>query len=106
MKTNRCLFWAFTDHVQKVLPHPPVLRGVQLAVDALKSAGHEVHPWTPHKHDYAVDLINNIYVSDGCTVSASSNKRRDSAYQTPGCLQRHQCFRRASDSEYQESSES
>jgi amidase len=34
-------------------------------VSALKTAGHNVFPWTPYKHDYAVDLINNIYASDG-----------------------------------------
>ncbi|KAF2654945.1 Acetamidase [Lophiostoma macrostomum CBS 122681] len=49
-----------------VLPHPPVLRGVDLVVDALKKNGHNVFPWTPYRHDYAVDLINGIYASDGC----------------------------------------
>jgi amidase len=42
---------------------------VDLAVDALKKNGHNVFPWTPYRHDFAVDLINGIYVSDGCEVS-------------------------------------
>ncbi|KAF2036198.1 acetamidase [Setomelanomma holmii] len=49
-----------------VLPHPPVLRGVELVVDSLKKNGHKVLPWAPYKHDFAVDLINKIYVADGC----------------------------------------
>ncbi|KAL6245427.1 Acetamidase [Rhinocladiella similis] len=48
-----------------VLPHPPILRGVDMVVSALKSKGHTVVPWKPYKHDYGVDLINKIYASDG-----------------------------------------
>lgn len=33
----------------------------------MKKAGHTVFPWTPYKHDFAVDLINGIYASDGGT---------------------------------------
>ena len=33
----------------------------------MKNAGHTVIPWTPYKHDFAVDLINGIYASDGGT---------------------------------------
>lgn len=50
-----------------VLPHPPILRGVETVVSTLKEAGHDVFPWTPYKHDYAVSLINGIYASDGGT---------------------------------------
>ncbi|KAL1886235.1 Acetamidase [Paecilomyces lecythidis] len=50
-----------------VLPHPPILRGVETVVSTLKKNGHNVVPWTPYKHDFAVDLINGIYASDGCT---------------------------------------
>ncbi|KAI8933813.1 hypothetical protein NX059_009516 [Plenodomus lindquistii] len=50
-----------------VLPHPPILRGVDLVVKAFEKAGHKVSPWTPYKHDFAVDLINKIYTSDGST---------------------------------------
>ena len=39
-----------------------------MAVDAMKKNGHNVLPWKPYKHDFAVDLINNIYAADGCTV--------------------------------------
>ncbi|KAF2853523.1 acetamidase [Plenodomus tracheiphilus IPT5] len=48
-----------------VLPHPPILRGLDNVVKALEEAGHQVSPWTPYKHDFAVDLINKIYSSDG-----------------------------------------
>lgn len=33
----------------------------------LKTAGHNLFPWTPYKHDFAVNLINGIYASDGGT---------------------------------------
>ncbi|RFU31613.1 hypothetical protein B7463_g4747, partial [Scytalidium lignicola] len=48
-----------------VLPHPPILRGVETVVKTLKNAGHNVVPWKPYKHDFAVELINNIYAGDG-----------------------------------------
>lgn len=32
-----------------------------------KAAGHNVFPWTPYKHDYALKLINGIYAGDGGT---------------------------------------
>ncbi|KAF9693861.1 hypothetical protein EKO04_008108 [Ascochyta lentis] len=50
-----------------VLPHPPILRGIELVVEALKQNNHKVVPWVPHKHEFAVDLINKIYAADGCT---------------------------------------
>lgn len=50
-----------------VLPHPPILRGIEKVVSTLKENGHSVHPWTPYKHDFGFDLINNIYAADGCT---------------------------------------
>ncbi|KAJ9411210.1 hypothetical protein DTO045G8_842 [Paecilomyces variotii] len=50
-----------------VLPHPPILRGIETVVSTLKKNGHNVVPWIPYKHDFAVDLINGIYASDGCT---------------------------------------
>lgn len=50
-----------------VLPHPPILRGVESVVSALKKAGHNVFPWTPYKHGYAVEMIGGIYASDGGT---------------------------------------
>jgi amidase len=52
---------------EQVLPHPPILRGVETVVSKLKAAGHDVFPWTPYKHGYAVKLIGGIYASDGGT---------------------------------------
>ncbi|KAH8901510.1 Acetamidase [Thozetella sp. PMI_491] len=48
-----------------VLPHPPILRGVDMVVEALKKKGHNLVPWTPYQHPFAVDLINGIYSGDG-----------------------------------------
>jgi len=48
-----------------VMPHPPILRGIEKVVSTLKENGHKVVSWKPYKHDYAVDLINGIYASDG-----------------------------------------
>ncbi len=31
----------------------------------MKKAGHALFEWKPYKHDFAVDLINKIYASDG-----------------------------------------
>ncbi|KAJ5574137.1 acetamidase [Penicillium hispanicum] len=50
-----------------VLPHPPILRGMESVVSALKTNGHTVLPWTPYKHGFGHDLINDIYAADGCT---------------------------------------
>jgi amidase len=52
----------------QVLPHPPILRGIEQVVDVLKQNKHKVVPWSPHKHDFAVDLANKIYGADGSTV--------------------------------------
>ncbi|KAF7713053.1 Acetamidase [Penicillium ucsense] len=50
-----------------VMPHPPILRGIETVVSTLKKHGHKVLPWTPYKHDFGHNLINNIYASDGNT---------------------------------------
>ncbi|KXJ90469.1 acetamidase [Microdochium bolleyi] len=47
------------------LPHPPILRAIQSAVDALKAAGHNVIPWKPYKHDVAMEMLNKVYNADG-----------------------------------------
>lgn len=50
-----------------VLPHPPITRGVEAVVSTLQENGHQVLPWTPYKHDFGHDLINDIYAADGST---------------------------------------
>lgn len=55
----------------QVLPHPPILRGVETVVSTMKKNGHEVVDWEPYKHDFAVNLINGIYAGDGGDVSHS-----------------------------------
>lgn len=50
-----------------VTPHPPILRAVKMVEDKLKAAGHNVSPWDPYKHPYAVDLANRTYAADGGT---------------------------------------
>lgn len=34
----------------------------------LKNNGHTVVPWKPHRHAWAVDMANKIYVADGNDV--------------------------------------
>jgi amidase len=31
----------------------------------MKNAGHNVVPWKPYNHDFAVDFTNGIYAADG-----------------------------------------
>ncbi|KIW68847.1 acetamidase [Phialophora macrospora] len=57
----------FYDCDGNVTPHPPILRGIETVVSTLKKHGHTVIPWKPYKHDFAVNLINGIYASDGGT---------------------------------------
>ncbi|KAF7922682.1 hypothetical protein EAE99_007259 [Botrytis elliptica] len=54
----------YYDFDGKVLPHPPILRGIKKVVDTLKQNGHQVFEWKPYKHDHAQDLLNKIYSSD------------------------------------------
>ncbi|KAJ4217599.1 Acetamidase [Fusarium solani] len=65
--SSKGLTFGFYNCDGVVLPHPPILRGVQTVVDKLKEGGHMVVPWEPYKHSYAVDLVNKIYASDGGT---------------------------------------
>lgn len=51
-----------------VLPHPPIVRGVDTVVETLQKNGHTVIPWKPYKHDFAVNLINGVYASDAGKV--------------------------------------
>ncbi|KAJ5888523.1 acetamidase [Penicillium taxi] len=48
-----------------VLPHPPILRGVETVVSALKQKGHTLLPWKPYKHEFSNDLINKVFSADG-----------------------------------------
>lgn len=56
----------------QVLPHPPVLRAVDTVVNTLAKNGHNIIPWTPYKHDFAVNMVNGIYAADGSTVRPPS----------------------------------
>jgi amidase len=47
------------------MPHPSILRGVQLVVDALRRNGHTVVEWQPYKHEYAINLLDSIFDADG-----------------------------------------
>jgi amidase len=51
------------DHVVK--PQPPITRAVQLVVDALKNAGHEVFEWDSSSHKLGYDLWLKAILSDG-----------------------------------------
>ncbi|THY38662.1 glutamyl-tRNA amidotransferas-like protein subunit A [Aureobasidium pullulans] len=62
--TSDKLILGFFNNDGVVMPHPPILRGVDKVVSTLRENGHEVIDWKPYKHDYAVDLIQGIYASD------------------------------------------
>lgn len=47
------------------MPHPPVLRGIQMIIAALRKAGHTVIEWQPYKHKYAADLSTMAISADG-----------------------------------------
>jgi amidase len=46
------------------MPHPPILRGIQMIITALQKAGHTVVEWQPYKHKYAGDLSFQIFFAD------------------------------------------
>lgn len=46
-------------------PHPPVARVLQQAVDALRSAGHEVVEWSSDLHADCIRLMDEYYTADG-----------------------------------------
>ncbi|CAF3280601.1 unnamed protein product [Rotaria sp. Silwood2] len=46
------------------MPHPPILRGIQQVITALRNVGHTVVEWQPYKHKDAVDLLNKILAAD------------------------------------------
>ncbi|ROV91211.1 hypothetical protein VMCG_09344 [Cytospora schulzeri] len=46
-------------------PHPPVTRVLQEAVQALKSAGHEIVEWTSDLHAQCIQVLDEFYTADG-----------------------------------------
>ncbi|TGO86798.1 hypothetical protein BPOR_0275g00010 [Botrytis porri] len=62
--SNGGLTIGYYDFDGKVLPHPPILRGIKKVVDTLKQNGHQVFEWKPYKHDHAQNLLDKIYSSD------------------------------------------
>jgi amidase len=59
-----------------VMPHPPILRGIQQVITALQKTGHSIVEWQPYKHRHAVDLCKKILFSDGgaaikCALASS-----------------------------------
>ncbi|EED17167.1 general amidase GmdA, putative [Talaromyces stipitatus ATCC 10500] len=48
-----------------VRPHPPVIRAIDMVVDAIKRAGHQVIEWSPPSHTEGTRLVDEIYVLDG-----------------------------------------
>jgi amidase len=58
-----CLGILRTDGV--VNPTPPVARAVEMVVNAIKNAGHEVIDWTPPSHRKICDTGFNSWIYDG-----------------------------------------
>jgi len=50
------------------MPHPPIVRGIETVVSTLKQNNHTLVEWQPYKHEYAFNLINGVYASDGGKV--------------------------------------
>ena len=48
-----------------VQPHPPVRRGLQMAVDAIRGAGHNVINWSPPKQTIAQRIHVSFLFADG-----------------------------------------
>lgn len=50
-----------------VKPHPPMIRALQIVVDACRKAGHQVIDWDCSKlrHDYAWEITSSLYWPDG-----------------------------------------
>ncbi|TQS31824.1 hypothetical protein Golomagni_07882, partial [Golovinomyces magnicellulatus] len=62
--TDGGLTLGFYNHDNLVLPHPPVLRAVQMVVDAASSAGHTVVPFEPYNHAKGRDIMSNVFKED------------------------------------------
>lgn len=48
-----------------VRPQPPVARAVQMCVDALEKAGHQVIEWKPPSHEHGLQLTFKTWLYDG-----------------------------------------
>ncbi|KAG8712960.1 hypothetical protein FRC11_013707 [Ceratobasidium sp. 423] len=48
-----------------VTPHPPIVKSLKKAREALVAAGHEVIDWIPMDHKYASQLGGKMYMLDG-----------------------------------------
>ncbi|CAK7897201.1 hypothetical protein CAAN1_03S07074 [[Candida] anglica] len=48
-----------------VRPTPPIRRGLQITIDALRKAGHEVIEWDPAEHFRLSEIITSFFLSDG-----------------------------------------
>ncbi|KAL6916189.1 hypothetical protein FSST1_007684 [Fusarium sambucinum] len=46
-------------------PHPPVIRGLRVVVEALKKAGHKVIDWEPPSQERATTIIGGFFSADG-----------------------------------------
>jgi amidase len=51
-----------------VMPHPPVLRAIDEAVEKLKATGHEIVEFKPYDHQRAWDIAVSIRSIDLCIV--------------------------------------
>lgn len=47
-----------------VHPHPPVIRGLEYAIDKLKAAGVKVVDFEPYKHSEGAEIIELLYFPD------------------------------------------
>jgi amidase len=48
-----------------VVPHPPIIRALEMTRDALIAAGHEVVDWKPHKHAELSEVTMGIWAAAG-----------------------------------------
>ncbi|KAI1183177.1 amidase [Nemania serpens] len=48
-----------------VRPHPPIVRVLRSAVEALRNAGHKIVDWNAQLHAECVDVMDQFYKADG-----------------------------------------
>ncbi|KAI0299765.1 general amidase [Multifurca ochricompacta] len=48
-----------------VLPHPPIIRALEITKNTLIAAGHEVIDWKPYKHDELYEVTKGIWAAAG-----------------------------------------